>query len=178
MRALIRQLHRRLSPWLFVVVAISAATGVAFRAGKKWFGMDGQTGQAVMEWHTGEWLGPALSPFYILLAGSALIFLLVTGASMLWQRGGRGFARRSHRVLGVLLLLPLAATAVTGMIYKAGQAWLGISEDTARLLMTIHEGAWLGRDLKVYYSVVLGAGLLGLGFLGLALLFRKRPRRA
>lgn len=88
------------------------------------------------------------------------------------------FARRWHRVLGALLLLPLAATAVTGMLYKAGQAWLGIPEDTARLLMTVHEGAWLGRDLKVYYSLVLGAELLGLGFLGLALVFRKRPRRA
>ncbi len=39
--------------------------------------------------------------------------------------------------------------------------------------MTIHEGGWLGRDLKVYYSVTLGSGLLALGFFGLALL---RPR--
>ena len=169
-----RKLHRKLSPWLFALAAVSAVTGVVFRAGKKWFGMDGQTGQSVMEWHTGEWLGPALSPFYVLLSGLALLFLIVTGAAMLWQKAGKGTARTWHRVLGVVLLLPLGATAFTGMLYKTGQAWFGISEDTAHLLMTIHEGAWLGRNLKVYYSVVTGCGLLALGFLGLALLRRKK----
>ena len=169
-----RRFHRKFSPWLFALVAVSAATGVAFRAGKKWFGMDGQTGQSVMEWHTGEWLGPFLSPFYVLLTGAALLFLLVTGAAMLRQKAGKGSVRIWHRVSGAVLMLPLAATAITGMLYKAGQAWFGITEDTAHLLMTIHEGAWLGRGLKVYYSVVLGCGLLASGFFGLALWRRKR----
>ena len=174
MRPSLRKLHRKLSPYLFVLVAVSAVTGVAYRAGKKWFGMDGQTGQSVMEWHTGEWLGPALSPFYVLLTGTALLFLVVSGAVMLWQRAGRGVARTWHRVLGAVLLLPLAATALTGMLYEAGHSWFGISEQTADFLMTIHEGAWLGRGLKVYYSVVMGCGLLALGSFGLALLRRKK----
>ena len=172
-----RKFHRIFSPYLFVLVAVSAATGVAYRAGKKWFGMDGQTGQAVMEWHTGEWLGPTLSPFYVLLAGAALLFLIISGAALLRQKAGKGTARVWHRVLGAVLLLPLAATAVTGMLYKTGQAWFGISEETADLLMTIHEGAWLGRGLKVYYSVLTGGGLLALGFFGLALLRRKTGSR-
>ena len=174
MHPALRKWHRKFSPYLFVLVLVSAVTGVVYRAGKKWFGMDGQTGQSVMEVHTGEWLGPSLSPFYVLLTGAALLFLIGTGAVMLWQRAGQGTARAWHRVLGGVLLLPLAATAVTGMLYKTGQAWFGISEETARLLMTIHEGAWLGRGLKVYYSVVLGCGLLALGCFGLALLCRKR----
>lgn len=174
MSSLFRSLHRKFSPYVFVLVAVSAATGVAYRAGKKWFGMDGQTGQAVMEWHTGEWLGPSLSPFYVLLTGSALLFLLLTGALMLRPRAGKGTVRTWHRILGLVLILPLSATAITGVLYKAGQAWFGISEETADLLMTIHEGAWLGRSLKAYYSVVTGCGLLALGFFGLALLRRKR----
>lgn len=174
MHPALRKLHRKLSPFLFVLVAVSAVTGIAYRAGKKWFGMDGQTGQSVMEWHTGEWLGAALSPFYVLLTGAGLLFLLFTGAAMLWQRTGKGTARVWHRVLGAVFLLPLAATAVTGILYETGQAWFGISEDTADLLMTIHEGAWLGRGFKVYYSLLIGCGLLSLGFFGLALLRRAR----
>lgn len=169
MRPAIRRIHRNLSPYLFVLVAVSAVTGVVFRAGKKWFGMGGQTGQSVMEWHTGEWLGSSLSPYYVLLVGASLLFLLVTGGAMLWQRAGKGVARIWHRVLGAVLLLPLAATAITGMLYKSGQAWFGISEDTAHLLMTIHEGAWLGRGPKVYYTVIMGCGLLVLGVFGLLL---------
>jgi hypothetical protein len=174
MRTLIRRFHRRLSPFFFMLVAVSAVTGVAYRAGKKWFGLDGQSGQVVMEWHTGEWLGSALSPFYVLLVGGVLIFLCATGAVMLWQRAGKGSARVWHRVLGGALLLPLMVTAVTGILYKIGQAWFGLSEETADLLMTIHEGGWLGKNLKVYYTVVLGCGLLALGFFGLALLRRRR----
>ena len=174
MRLTARSLHRKFSPVLFALVAVSAVTGVAYRARKKWFGMDGQTGQAVMEWHTGEWLGPALSPFYVLLTGAALFFLIVTGLLMMRGNAGKGAVRWWHRALGLALVLPLAATALTGMLYKAGIAWFGLSEETADLLMTIHEGAWLGRNLKVYYSVVLGTGLLALGFFGLALLRRQR----
>lgn len=174
MRLSVRQLHRKLSPALFALVAVSAVTGMTYRAGKKWFGMDGQTGQAVMNWHTGEWLGPALSPFYVLLVGSALLFLVVTGAMMLRGKAGKGAVRWWHRAFGFALILPLAATAITGMLYKTGLAWFGISEDTADLLMTIHEGAWLGRGARVYYSVLLGSGLLALGFFGLALLRRAR----
>ena len=169
-----RKLHRWLSPFLFVLIAASAVTGLAYRAGKQWFGMDGQTGQAVMEWHTGEWLGPALSPFYVLVTGLGLLFLIVTGLFMLRQWGGKGIARWWHRALGVVLLLPLAATAITGVLYKTGQAWFGISEETADLLMIIHEGAWLGRGLKVWYVVVTGSGLLAMGLFGLVLLRRKR----
>lgn len=177
MRAAIRRFHRSLAPFIFPLVAVSAVTGVAYRAGKKWCGMDGQTGQALMEWHTGEWLGPALSPLYVLLVGCALLFLLFSGAAMLWQKAGAGQVRLGHRILGAAMLLPLTATAVTGVLYKFGQAWFGISEETADILMTIHEGGWLGKSLKAYYSVVVGGGLFGLGILGLALMSKRKPRK-
>lgn len=177
MRQAVRRLHRKFSLFLFALVAVSAATGVSFRVGKKWLGMDGQTGQTVMAWHTGEWLGDEFSIYYVILAGSALLFLLITGVPMLLQKAGGSPFRHWHRVLGAILFLPLAVTAVTGILYKAGQAWFGITEETADLLMTIHEGGWLGKNLKVYYSVVVGGGFLALGALGLATL-RKRPSRS
>ncbi|MEN9469106.1 MAG: hypothetical protein RL630_839 [Verrucomicrobiota bacterium] len=176
MRTVIRRFHRSFSPFLFPLVAVSAVTGIAYRAGKKWFGMDGQTGQTVMEWHTGEWLGPLLSPFYVLLVGGGLLFLVFTGATILLQKSGGSPVRLWHRILGAILLLPLTVTALTGILYKAGQEWFGFSEETSDLLMTIHEGGWLGKNLKVYYSVVLGGGFLAVGLLGL--LLKRKPRKA
>lgn len=171
-----RKFHRRVAPFLFVLLSVSAVTGIAYRAGKKWFGMDGQTGQAVMAWHTGEWLGPTIAPFYVLLTGAGLLFLLVTGFFMLRQRGGRGTSLWWHRALGAVLALPLALTAVTGVAYELGQSWFGISEEAADFLMTVHEGGWLGRKFKVYYVLVTGSGLLVLGIFGLALMRRKSGR--
>jgi len=43
-----RKLHRWLSPFLFALLAVSAVTGVAYRAGKKWFGVGGQPRQDLM----------------------------------------------------------------------------------------------------------------------------------
>jgi hypothetical protein len=175
MRRAFRRLHRKVSPWLFALVAVSAVTGIVFRAGKKWFGMDRETGHAVMEWHTGAWLGEGFSPFYVLLVGGSLVFLLVTGAALLWQKGGGLPLRRGHRVLAVILLLPLAVTAVTGVAVEVGQAWFGMGEETADFLMMLHEGGWLGKKYKVFYSVCVGGGVLALGFMGLLLLRKRRP---
>ena len=169
-----RSLHRLFSPVLFIIVGMSAVTGLAYRVGKKWFGIDGQTGQAIMEIHTGEWIGDWASPSYVLLAGASLLFLIFTGLPMLAKGRPKGAVRWWHRVLGGILLLPLAAAAVTGMIYQAGHTWFAISEETADLLMTIHEGAWLGKNLKVYYVLVTGLGLLALGVSGLVLRFPKK----
>ena len=36
-----------------------------------------------MDWHTGEWLGPVLSPSYIILFGAALLLIVIIGARML-----------------------------------------------------------------------------------------------
>lgn len=165
-----RKLHRLFSPLLLLLLAASAVTGIAYRAGKKWFGMDGQTGQAVMEFHTGEWLGPAVAPFYVLLSGAGLLFILLTGLLLARRSRAKGASRCFHRLLGIVLALPLALTALTGVAYEWGQSWFGISEETADFLMTLHEGGWLGRQFKVYYVLVTGSGLLAMGFLGLGLL--------
>jgi len=86
--------------------------------------------------------------------------------------------RLFHRLLGIALLLPLTATALTGMAYKFGEDYFGISDETADLLMDIHEGGWLGKELKVYYVLTVGLGLLGAGLLGLGILLpKKRPAR-
>lgn len=174
----IRVLHRKLAPFIFIPLIVSATTGLVYRLGKKWFGMDGQTGNKVMDIHAGEWLGDIGSVIYVVLVGSALIFLLINGASLLAKSRSRQPVRLWHRMLGVALLLPLLATAVTGILFKLGNAWWGFSEGTLDLLMHIHEGAWLGRDLKAFYVLIMGLGLLGMGVLGLTLRWPRKTRKA
>jgi hypothetical protein len=170
----LRLLHRRLAPWLFVPLALAAITGLGYRAGKKWFGVDKETGNFLMSIHTGEWAGSVFSAAQILVAGLGLLFLLGSGAAMFLKSKSRQPMRLFHRLLGIALLLPLTATALTGMAYKFGKDYLGISDETADLLMDIHEGAWLGKEWKVYYVLILGLGLLAAGLLGLGILLPKK----
>jgi len=169
-----RALHRRLAPWLFVLLALSAVTGLAYRVGKKWFGVDKEAGNFIMSIHTGEWAGSVFSSIQILAAGLGLLFLLGSGAAMFLKSKSRQPMRLFHRLLGIALLLPLTATALTGMAYKFGKDYFGISDETADLLMDIHEGAWLGKELKVYYVLILGLGLLAAGLFGLGILLQKK----
>ena len=170
----LRLIHRRLAPWLFVLLALSALTGLAYRLGKKWLGVDKETGNFIMSIHTGEWAGTFFSTLQILAAGLGLLFLLGSGAAMFLKSKSRQPMRLFHRLLGIALLLPLTATALTGMAYKFGKDYCGISEETADLLMDIHEGAWLGKELKVYYVLILGLGLLAAGLFGLGILLPKK----
>ena len=48
----LRLIHRRLSPWLFILLALSAITGLTYRVGKAWFGMDKEPGKLLMSIHT------------------------------------------------------------------------------------------------------------------------------
>ena len=155
-------------------LAISAITGIGYRIGKKWFGVDKETGNFLMDLHTGEWAGSIFSTAQVLVAGLGLLFILGTGVAIFLKSKSRAPMRLFHRLLGILLLLPLAATALTGVGYKLGEEYFGISEETADLLMHIHEGAWLGKEAKVYYVLVLGLGLLAAGLLGLGILLPKK----
>ena len=171
----LRLLHGRIAPWLFALLALSATTGMAYRAGKKWLGVDKEAGDFLMSIHTGEWAGTAFATVQVLAAGLGLLFLLWSGAAMFRKSKSRAPFRLYHRLLGIALLLPLAATATTGIAYWIGEEFLGIPKETAELLMHIHEGAWLGKEFKVYYVLATGLGLLAAGLLGLGIL---RPKKA
>lgn len=69
MKKIIRTFHRRFAPWLFLLLVVSAMTGVTYRAGKSWFGLNGGMGQSILEIHTGEWISPGFSPFYVFIVG-------------------------------------------------------------------------------------------------------------
>jgi hypothetical protein len=84
-----------------------------------------------------------------------------------------------HRLVGAFFLLPLTASAISGIAYRTGEA-CDMSEDTLDLLMSIHEGAWLGNDIKPFYISVLGIGLVLVTASGVMLFFRKNkslPRK-
>ncbi len=179
-----RPLHRKLSLWMALPLLVSAASGVTYRVGRSWFGMSSQTGGEILSIHSWEWLGEAASMAVIWLVGCGLLFLCISAAQMIW--GSRRQVLHSpqksrlwHRLIGILFLLPLAVTAISGVAYRTGEA-CDISEDSLDVLMSIHEGAWLGKDIRPIYTSVLGLGLALVTVSGLVLFYRKNkslPRK-
>lgn len=80
----IRQLHRRLAPIILLPFIVTAITGMSYRLGKDWFGLTRDQVHFLMVIHEGEYLGDDLKSVYVLLNGMGLLFMLATGATMLW----------------------------------------------------------------------------------------------
>ena len=84
--------------------------------------------------------------------------------------------RKLHRQLAPILFFPLLATALTGFAYSVGKHWLGIPNSLANLLITVHQGEYLGERLSPVYVLLVGLGLIGLSITGLMLLNSSRNK--
>ncbi|NJL01496.1 MAG: PepSY domain-containing protein [Spirulinaceae cyanobacterium RM2_2_10] len=76
-----------------------------------------------------------------------------------------------------IILLPFLVTAFTGVAYRLGKSWFGLSRDQVHFLMVIHEGEYLGDFLEPLYVLLNGLGLLFMLGTGCAL-FVQSVRRA
>jgi len=87
--------------------------------------------------------------------------------------------RNLHRFIAPILCLPILVTTLTGVIYRVGRNWFGMSKESAHIFMTIHEGAYLGEQFKTVYVVINGLGLIILMVTGMVALIMttKRPHR-
>jgi hypothetical protein len=68
--------------------------------------------------------------------------------------------RQFHRTVAPLVLLPLTITVFTGVAYRLGKSWLGLSKEQVHILMVIHEGEYLGATLEPFYVLFNALGLL------------------
>lgn len=171
----LRILHRQLSPWVLPLLLFSALTGLIYRSGRAWFGMSKETGGKILHLHTGEWLGGNFSVLYVLVIGSALLFLVFSGLWMWFSsKSPKIPVRKFHRALAVAFSLPLILSAITGIAYQAGSKWFHISENSQKLLLSLHQGSWLGPAWRPFYILLLAIGLIVLCITGFRMLFRRK----
>jgi hypothetical protein len=174
-KAKLRLFHRQIAPWFLPFLLLSAATGLIYRIGRAWFAMSKETGGKIMHLHSGEWLGDHGSVVYLLLTGGVLLFLIFSGIWMCLTSGNpKPGARKAHRVLSIVFSLPLILTAVTGIAYQAGGKWFHADEATLKLLMSLHQGTWLGNTWRPFYILFIGIGLIAICLTGLRILIPKR----
>jgi len=82
----IRRLHGAEAPLVLTPLLLTVASGMAYRLLKDWGGLSRDQAHWLMVLHEGEWLGHAAEPFYVLLNGLGLLWMLITGGVMLSQR--------------------------------------------------------------------------------------------
>ena len=92
--ARLRELHGALAPVVLLPLLLTVATGLSYRVLRDWGGLGRDQAHWLMVWHEGEWLrqwfGPNGETLYVLLNALGLLWMLTTGAALLWQRLRRG----------------------------------------------------------------------------------------
>lgn len=180
-----RKLHRKIALIFLLPLLLSAMTGVFYRVGRTWFGFSDEFGDMMMMFHEGRFLGKPLVPVYVLFTGLGLLTMAITGITMLKKRenGNKNEStptkltpRSAHRILAPIFFLPLVLSALTGIIYRVGKAWFGLSSDQVKFFMKIHQGSYLGSELRVFYVLLIGLGLLGILWTGFEMkaIFRRK----
>lgn len=160
-----RKLHRKIAPILFLPLLLSATTGIAYRIGKTWFGLSNDVVEYLLVVHQGEYLGRPLVPVYVLLSGLGLLGLVITGLSMLrikrqLQHHSKWNLHWVHHCIATIVFLPLAVSAMTGVVFRLGKAWFNFPSEWAILLLNLHQGTYLGSQLRVFYILWVGLGLI------------------
>ena len=93
----LRRLHRWVAPFVMLPLLTSVITGTAYRVLRDWFGMSRDEAHWLMSVHEGEWLGPQLEPVVVVLNGVGVLWLIVTGGSMVLQSWRTSWKQRSKR---------------------------------------------------------------------------------
>ncbi|MBD2690792.1 PepSY domain-containing protein [Anabaena catenula] len=86
--------------------------------------------------------------------------------------------RKIHRQVAPILFIPLLLSALTGIGYRLGRSWFGISKDTGKIFMNIHQGTFLGKPLEPVYVSLVGLGLIGLVITGLVMIKKSQQSRS
>lgn len=65
---------------------VTVVSGVSYRLARDWFGFSCEQVHWLMTLHEGEWLGPTLEPVVVFLNALGLVWMLLTGGTMLIMR--------------------------------------------------------------------------------------------
>ncbi len=85
--------------------------------------------------------------------------------------------RKYHRILAIIISLPLTVTILTGMIATVLREWFVIPAIPSSLILSIHTGEIV--HLQAIYPILNGLGLIGLLVTGLSMsgLFNRKQRQ-
>lgn len=86
--------------------------------------------------------------------------------------------RKLHRILAPILFLPIMLTTITGIGYRIGNTWFHVTKRYAQIMMSIHQGTFLGQELVPFYVLLNGLGVIGLLVTGIVMSGVFRNRRA
>jgi hypothetical protein len=165
-----RKLNLQIAPILLFPLLMTALTGIILGLGSRLGILPTVVIDALLVIHQGRFLGAKIAPFYVLLLGLGV--LVISLSILIKVRDSLASGRvkpvfvNIYKILVLILVVPLGVCVETGVAYRLGTDWLGMTSQQTAIFEPIHSGAPLGWVLGISYTLVTGFSLILLSIIG------------
>ena len=179
MKASFRLLYRQLLSILCCCLLVTALTGIGMGLNNHLIRLPVQVLDVLINLHQGAFLADQIEPIYILILGLGVFALgfkiIVEGKYNLLFQSVPLIVANICRIIALILVIPLAVCVETGVAYRLGTDWFGMSNSEVAAFLSVHGGSSWGMQLAVLY--ILGVGIALVTLLILSWKSDKIPRQ-
>ncbi len=169
MKASFRGLSRQLIKVLCCCLLATALTGMILGLSDRSIQLPAIVIQGLIAIHQGAFLGEKLTPVYVLLIGLGVFILGLKTAiegrhNILFERS-QPLVANTFRAIALILVIPLVLCVETGVAYRLGMDWFGMSSKQTTALLSLHGGSSLKVVLGIFYLLITSSSLIVLSIL-------------
>ncbi len=155
MKAFLRQLYRQLTLIVSWCLLTTALTGIIAGLNYRLIQLPDRVVEILISLHQGAFLGDKIAPIYVLLLGLGIFSLglkvIVEGRYNLLFQSLPPTIANVCRWIVLILLIPLAICVETGVAYRLGTDWLGMSSSETAAFLSVHGGSFSQTLLSIFY---------------------------
>jgi hypothetical protein len=170
MNRVFSKLNLKIAPILLFPLLMTSLTGIVMSLGERSRILPRVVIDALLVIHQGGFLGKKLVPFYVLLLGLGVLVIglniLIKARDSLISRKTNPITVNAYKILALVLIFPLGVCIQTGVAYRLGTDWLGLTSQQTAIFGYMHTGSPLATALGTSYTLMTGFGLILLSIVG------------
>ena len=166
MKASFLALYRQLVLIISCCLLITALTGLVIGSNERLIQLPDRIVGILVNLHQGAFLGDKLVSIYVLLLALGVFSL---GLKIVASKNNRPLLGSVApivadfcRIIGLILTIPLAVCVETGLAYRLGTDWLGMSGIETAGFLSVHGGSFFAKPLDIFYLLAVSTALISL----------------
>jgi hypothetical protein len=170
MNRVFRKLNLQIAPILLFPLLMTSLTGIILGLGNRLGILPTVVIDALLVIHQGRFLGAKIAPFYVLFLGLGVLVIglniLIKVRDSLASRRVKPVVINIYKIVALILVFPLGVCVETGVAYRLGTDWLGMTNQQTAIFGSMHSGTPLAMVLGILYTLVTGFSLILLSIIG------------